>query len=86
MKTHSPNLKTVLMVEQALLDMGEYPTKKALRESLPKQIEYPTFNEILAYLEASGKIMYNKRAIIYTGVNNEKLENLINKGKIIKKR
>ena len=74
------------MVEEALLAMGEYPTKKALRDSLPKQIEYPTFNTVLSYLEASGKIMYNSRTIIYTGINNEKLENLITKGRIIKRR
>jgi len=86
MKGHSPTLGTILMVEKALLKMGEYPTKKSLRESLPKQIEYPTFNNVLDYLEASGKIMYNRRSIVYTGINNEKLENLINKGTIIKRR
>ena len=46
-------------------------------------MEYQTFNNVLEYLEASGKIMYNGRAIIYTGVNNEKLQDLINKGTII---
>jgi hypothetical protein len=74
------------MVESSLLAMNEYPTKKALRESLPRQIECQTFNTVLSYLEASGKIMYNGRSIIYTGVNNEKLRALIEKGTIIKKR
>ena len=83
LKGHSPTLDTILMVEEALLKMGEYPTKKALRETLPKKMEYQTFNNVLEYLEASGKIMYNGRAIIYTGVNNEKLQDLINKGTII---
>jgi hypothetical protein len=73
------------MVEETLLELGEYPTKKALRENLPKQVEYPTFNRILDYLEASGKIMYNGRSIIYTAINNEKLQNLIASGTIIKR-
>ena len=85
MKGHSPTLDTILMVEETLLELGEYPTKKALRENLPKQIEYPTLNRVLEYLEASGKIMYNGRSIIYTAVNNEKLQNLISSGTIIKR-
>jgi len=74
------------MVEKKLLDMGEYPTKKALREKLPKQIEYPTFNKILDYLEASGKIRYNGRSIIYTGINSPQLRNLVDRGTIIRRR
>ena len=83
LKGHSPTLDTILMVEEALLEMGEYPTKKALRENLPKQVEYQTFNNVLEYLEASGKIMYNGRSIVYTAVNNEKLKDLIKMGTII---
>ena len=83
---HSPTLDTILMVENSLLTMGEYPTKKALRESLPRQIEYQTFNTVLSYLKASGKIMYNGRSIIYTGINNEQLQELITKGTVIKKK
>ena len=83
MKGHSPTLDTILMIEDALLEMGEYPTKKALRGNLPNQVDYQTFNNVLDYLEASGKIMYNGRSIIYTAPNNEKLRNLIEKGTII---
>ncbi len=86
MKAHSPTLETILMVEKTLLDMSEYPTKKALREALPKQIEYPTFNKILDYLEASGKIRYNGRSIIYTGINSPQLRNLVDRGTIIRRR
>ncbi len=69
-----------------MLAQGEYPTKKTLRESLPRKIEHQTFNTVLSYLEASGKILYEGRSIIYTGINNEKLRELIEKGTIIKKR
>ena len=85
MQGHSPTLDTILMVEETLLELGEYPTKKALRENLPKQVEYGTFNRILEYLEASGKIMYNGRSIVYTAVNNKKLQNLIENGTIIRR-
>lgn len=83
---HSPTLDTILMVEKALLDNTEYPTKKALRESLPKKIEYQTFNRVLDYLEVSGKIIYNGRSLVYTGVNNDKLRALILTGTLIRKR
>ena len=69
-----------------MLALGEYPTNTALRKSLPRQIDLQIFNTVLSYLEASGKILYDGRSIIYTGINNEKLQELIEKGTIIKKR
>ncbi len=74
---HEPRLDTIMMVEKAILDSEDYPTKTQLWHSLPKGIQYQTLMRILDYLEASGKIAYNGRTIIYTGVNNEKLRTLI---------
>jgi len=74
---HEPQLDTILMVEKAILDFEDYPTSTELWKSLPRQMQYQTFKRILAYLEASGKIAFNKRKIIYTGVNNPKLQALI---------
>lgn len=68
---------TILMVEKAILDAEEYPTKTALWKSLPRKMQYQTFKRIMDYLEASGKIIYNSRKIIYTGIANEKLLKLI---------
>jgi hypothetical protein len=65
------------MVEKAILESKEYPTRMQLWRSLPKKVQYQTFQRILEYLEASGKIEFNSRTIIYTGVNNPKLEKLI---------
>ncbi len=56
---HEPRLDTVLMVETAILQARSYPTKKELWQSLPKQIQYQTFNRILEYLESSNKILIN---------------------------
>ena len=74
---HEPQLGTILMVEKAILESTEYPTRMELWRSLPKKMQYQTFKRILDYLEASGKIAFNTTKIIYTGVNNPKLEALM---------
>jgi hypothetical protein len=74
---HEPQLDTLLMVEKAIIDADEYPTRTELWKSLPRKMQYQTFKRILDYLEASGKIAFDKRKIIYTGVNNPKLEALM---------
>ena len=74
---HEPKLDTILMVEQAILNADEYPTRTELWKSLPRKMQYQTFKRVLDYLEASGKIAFDKRRIVYTGVNNPKLEALM---------
>ena len=74
---HEPQLDTILMVEKAILDSEDYPTRMELWRSLPRSVQYQTFKRILAYLEASGKITFNSKKIIYTGVNNPKLKALM---------
>jgi len=74
---HEPKLDTLLMVEKAIMDADEYPTRTELWKSLPRKMQYQTFKRVLDYLEASGKIAFDKRKIIYTGVNNPKLEALM---------
>jgi len=74
---HEPQLDTILMVEKAILDSEDYPTSTELWKNLPRKMQYQTFKRILTYLEASGKIAFNNRRIIYTGVNNPRLQALI---------
>ena len=74
---HEPRMDTILMVEKAILESEEYPARTQLWRSLPRKIQYQTFKRILQYLEASGKIMFNTKKIIYTGVNNQKLKALM---------
>jgi len=74
---HEPKLDTILMVELAIINAEEYPTRTELWKSLPRKMQYQTFKRILDYLEASGKIAFDKTKIIYTGVNNSKLEALM---------
>jgi len=74
---HEPQLDTILMVEKAIKQANTYPTKKQLLESLPKQIQYQTFNRILEYLESSNKITIDKRQIIWIFPDNPKLKKLM---------
>jgi hypothetical protein len=74
---HEPQLDTILMVEKAILDADDYPTRMELWRSLPRKVQYQTFKRVLDYLGASGKITFNGKKIIYTGVNNPKLRALM---------
>jgi len=74
---HEPRLDTVMMVEKGILESEDDPTRTELWKSLPRKIQYQTFKHILDYLEASGKIVFNDKKIIYTGVNSPKLRALI---------
>jgi len=65
------------MVENTIKENGSYPTKKELLESLPKKIQYQTFNRILDYLESSNKIMFDNRRIIWIFPDNPKLKKLL---------
>jgi hypothetical protein len=74
---HEPQLDTILMVEKAILEAEDYPTRTELWNSLPRKVQYQTFKRVLDYLEASGKITFNGKVIVYTGVNNPKLQALM---------
>jgi len=74
---HEPQLDTILMVEKAIKDARSYSTKKELLKSLPKQIQYQTFNRILEYLESSNKIVLNGRQIVWVFPDNPKLKKLL---------
>ncbi len=77
MAGHQPNVRTILMIEKAILDSEDHPSRMGLYNNLPKKVHYTTFKNTLIYLEASGKIAFNDRKIIYTGVNNPKLQALM---------
>ena len=76
-KSHSPNMKTVEVIERSLLLSETHPTRMELHRSLPRKVEYQTFQKALVYLETHGTIMFNAKTIVYTGASNEKLRNYI---------
>ena len=76
---HEPQLNTILMVEKAIKDAETYPTRTQLWRSLPKKVQYQTFQRILEYLEGSNKIMFDNRLIIWIFPDNPKLKRMLEK-------
>ena len=74
---HYPKLDSILMVEKAIQNSPDYPTRMELWKSLPKQMQYQTFKLILNYLESSNKIMFHDDKIIWIFSNSKKLNKLI---------
>lgn len=77
MVLHEPRLDTILMVEKAIKDAENYPTRTQLWRSLPKKMQYQTFKRIIDYLESSNKIMFNDREIVWIFPDNPKLKKLL---------
>ena len=65
------------MVEKAIQDSEDYPTRMELWRCLPKQMQYQTFKLILNYLEKSNKIIFEDDKIIWIFANSKKLNKLI---------
>ena len=74
---HEPRLDTILMVEKAIKNSEDYPTRTGLWRSLPKMVQYQTFKRILDYLEASNKIIFNEDGIVWVAVDNPRLKRLL---------
>ncbi len=74
---HEPTLGTILMVEKAIKTSKTFPTKKALWQSLPRQVHYQTFNRIIDYLVDSRKIILNEREIVWVFADNATLKKAI---------
>ncbi len=78
---HYPRLDTVLMVEDAIRDAKDYPARMELWKSLPKQVQYQTFQTILDYLLRSNKIILNKENRIMWIASNPKLDAAVKNGR-----
>jgi len=78
-----PRLDTVLMVEEAIRNAKDYPTKAKLWKSLPKKMMYQTFNMIIDYLEYSGKILIEKDGSILWIWDPEGVRKLLSKKHLV---
>jgi hypothetical protein len=76
---HDPTLGTIQMVEKAIRRSKNYPTKKALWQSLPRQVQYQTFNRVIDYLLESNKIILNDREIVWVFPDNPTLKRALAK-------
>jgi len=75
---HYPRLDTVLMVEDAIKKAKDYPTRTQLWRSLPRKVQYQTFQLILDYLQKSNKIFVTKEGkIMWIFADSKALEKLL---------
>jgi len=75
---HEPTLATILMVERAIHNAEDYPTKMALWKALPRAVQYQTFSRVIDYLLSSNKIIMNDREIVWVFPDNPKLMKFLN--------
>ena len=80
-KIHSPNLSTVLMVEEFLKENRDVPIKiSEIKEKLPKKVMHQTLLQILDYLQISGKILIGTKGVLWIFTERKELGKLIGEG------
>jgi len=77
---HYPTLKTILQVEDILMNAEKAMSKEALKRALGGRIMHPTLNLILHYLEDSGKIYMGDKGIVWIYNPSKKLGDAVRKG------
>lgn len=80
---HSPTLKTMLMVEDALRKADGTLSMEGLKRALPKKVMDQSLRLILAYLENKGSILVGPKGISWIANDDPKFLNMIKKAKII---
>ena len=85
MKIHSPTLDSVKMVEETIKKYTQEYGKYQLWKHLPKKMMYQTFQEILKYLEESGKILIDPSdGIVMWIYNPARIKRLISESLIVR--
>ena len=64
LKSRSPTLDTVDMVEQTINEYSGEFNKTQLWEKLPKKVMWPTYLTVLEYLEEINKIITSDNGVI----------------------
>lgn len=80
---HSPTLKTVLMVEDALRNADGPISVEGLKRRLPKKIMDQSLRLILVYLESKGSVLVGPKGISWIANDNPKFLKMIRKAKVI---
>ncbi len=81
---HYPRLDTVIMVEETIKKVDNYPTKTELWKALPKKMMYQTFCMIIDYLIENNKIFIGKDRRIVWVWNPKLIKKVMKKGLILK--
>jgi len=77
---HYPTLKTILQVEEVLVNSEKALSREAIKRALGGRIMHQTLNLILHYLEDSGKILTGKSGIVWIYNPSKKLTKAMDKG------
>ena len=77
---HYPTLKTVLQVEEILINAEKSLSREAIKRALGGKVMHQTLNLILHYLDDSGKIYIGDKGIIWIFNSSRKLDAAIRKG------
>ena len=81
-KEHSPNLDTILMVEQTLAKSNKsILTVAELKRLLPRKVNHNTLMTILEYLERSNKIAVTLKGITWIYDTNPYVRKIISTGR-----
>jgi len=80
---HSPTLETVLMVEKTIEKHSQECGKYQLWKRLPRKMMYQTFQLVLEYLEASGKIVVDKDGCIIWTYNPKRIKKMISEDLLV---
>jgi hypothetical protein len=82
MSIHQPNLSTIKMIEAEMRKTQYFRSRNQLFRQLPKQVMYQTLTTILAYLEESNKIVFNKDgSIIWIFADSRKIKKTLKDSK-----
>ena len=80
-KIHSPNLNTVIMIEEFLKKHRDAPMKiSEIKEKIPKKVMHQTLLQIFNYLQLSGKILIGTKGILWVFTERKELDKLIGEG------
>lgn len=78
---HSPNLNTVLMIENTLKKQKIPLTIAELKRKLPKKVMHSTLIQVIDYLQLSKKIIITTKGILWVFEEEKGLNSLIKRGK-----
>jgi adenylate kinase len=65
------------MVERAIKNAKDYPTKKELWRTLPRKIQYKAFNQIIKRVLSTNKIILDGRQIVWVAADNPQLQKVL---------
>lgn len=74
---HSPNLNTVLMIEDTLKKQKSPLTIAELKRKLPKKVMHSTLIQVIDYLQLSKKIIITTKGLLWAFDERKELNMLV---------